>query len=380
MKSEYSPQSSRARIVYMVWKNLPRFLLLLLVILSLFGFLGIKKKGKQLVQEKAEAVAEQREAVNVVVLEIKPVLLRDRINLPGSIEAWQKLELMANVAGTVEESLVTEGDLVEEGAILARIEDDDYRIALQSAKASWTLAKAELQRVQTMHARGIAPQAEMENLNARFLTAQAALDDATLKLSRCTIKAPVAGVISRLDAKPGLLLSVADPVAEILQMEKVKAVVGIPESDVVALREIDEINLEIKALGDKLFVGRKHFLAPSPESNAHVYRLELAVANLDYSILPGMFVRADIVKKENDRALAVPLYAVINRNEEQFLYLEVDGRVRKQPVKLGIMDGWMVGVTAGLATGDRVVIEGHRDVEDGQQVRVVRSLSSLEAP
>lgn len=380
MKSEYSPRSTRARIVYLIWKNLPRFLLFLLIILSLFAFMGIREKGKRLAREKAEAVTEQRQAVNVVVLEIHPVLLRDRINLPGSMEAWRKLELMAKVGGTVEEVLVTEGDRVEKGAILARIEDDDYKIAHQSANASWALAKAELQRVKTMHARGVAPQAELESLNARFLTARAALDDAALKLSRCTIKAPVAGVVRRLDAKPGLLLSVADPIAEILEMDRVKAVVGIPESDVAAVREIDEIDVSVQALGDRRIVGKKHFLSPAPESNAHVYRLELAVANPEHSILPGMFVRADIIKEENHQALAVPVYSVISRNEEQYLYLEENGHVKKQPVKLGIMDGWMVGVTEGLAMGDRVVIEGHRDVENGQQVRVVRSLSSLEIP
>lgn len=380
MKTEYSPQSSRARIVYIIWKNLPRFLLFSLIILALFGYFGIREKGQKMAEEKAQAVAEQRQPVNVVVLEIEPILLRDRINLPGSIEAWQTLALLAKVSGTVVEVLVTEGDRVEKGAILARIEEADYRITLQSAQASWTLAKAELGRIRVMHAKGIAPQAEMESLSARFLTAQAALDDAKLKLSRCTIKAPVAGVIRRLDAKPGLFLSIADPVAEILQMDRVKAVVGIPESDVAAVRELDTVNLTIQALEGRNLVGKKHFLSPSPESNAHVYRLELGVANSDYSIFPGMFVRADIIKKEKAGALAVPLYAIITRNEEQFVYLEADGLVRKQPVQLGIIDGWMVEVTDGLVQGDRVVIEGHRDVEDGQQVRVVRNLSSLEIP
>jgi len=231
-----------------------------------------------------------------------------------------------------------------------------------------------------MRAKGIAPQAEVESLSARFLTAQAALDNAELKLSRCTIKAPVAGVVSRLDAKPGLLLGVADPVAEILQMNRVKAVIGIPESDVSAVRKLDEIQITIQALGDRTLMGQKHFLSPAPESNAHVYRLELAIANSDHSILPGMFVRADVIKKENSQALAVPLYSIISRNEEQYVYLETEGVVRKQPVQIGIMDGWMVEVTKGISHGDRVIIEGHRDVEDGQQVRIVRTLLSTELP
>ncbi|MBU0944639.1 MAG: efflux RND transporter periplasmic adaptor subunit [Proteobacteria bacterium] len=376
MNTNYAPQTRRARIVFLVWENLPRLFLLILILCTILGFFAIKEKGKQLAEEKAKAEVEQKQALNVVVLDIQPSPLRNRINLPGTVEPWQRLELLAKIGGMVEEVLVREGDQVQEGTVLARIEEADYRIGLQAAQATWTLARAEYQRGKTMHTKGIATQAELENLHARLQTAQATLDDAQLKLSRCTITAPMSGVIRRLDAKAGLLLAVADPVAEILQIEQVKAVVGIPESDVTAVRGLDEISLSIQALGDRQLKGKKHFLSPAPESNAHVYRLELALANQDLSILPGMFVRADIIKEERANALAIPLYSVITRKGEQFIYLEDRGVVRKQLVQLGIMEGWMVEVTDGLKEGDRVVVEGHRDIEDGQEVRVIRSLSS----
>ncbi len=378
MKTDYSPQSNRAKFVHLIWRNLPRLLLFTLIILSVLGYYSVKNKGKRIADEKAQVVAEQKQPVNVVVLETHPILIQDRINLPGSIEAWEQLELMAKVGGTVKEVLVTEGDRVKKGTIIAKIEEDDFSIALQSAEAAWTLAQAERRRVKAMHAKGIAPQAEMERVQSQYLTAQASLNSAKLNLSRCVIKTPITGIIRRLDATPGLLLSVADPVAEILQIDRVKAVVGIPESDVAAVRKLNEINLSIQALDDRQIVGKKHFLSPAPESNAHVYRLELAIANDDFSIFPGMFVRAAIVKTENAAALAIPLYSIITRNDEQFIYIEKDGIAKKQMVQQGIMDGWMVEITAGLSAGDRVVIEGHRNIEDQQQVRVIRSLSSLD--
>lgn len=376
MNTDYTPQSPRARFVYLIWRNLPRIFLFTLILLTILGFLAIKKKGERLTAEKTKAAVEQKQLPNVVVLTIEQTTLRDRINLPGSIEPWQRLELLAKVGGMIEEVLITEGDRVDEGAVLARIEEEDYRINLHSAQAAWTLASAEHKRVKAMQAKGIAPQAELENSHAQLQTAQAHLDEARLQLSRCTITAPMSGVIRRLDAKPGLLLAAADPVAEILQMDQVKAVVGIPESDVAAVRSLDEITITIQALGNRQLTGKKHFLSPSPESSAHVYRLELALANEGAAILPGMFVRADIIKEERAKALALPLYSIVTRKGEQFIYLEEKGIVRKQMVQLGILEGWMVEVTEGLQTGDRVVIEGHRDIEDGQEVRVIRTLST----
>jgi len=73
--------------------------------------------------------------------------------------------------------------------------------------------------------------------------------------------------------------------------------------------------------------------------------------------------------------LAVPLYSIITRNDEQYVYIEEDGVARKRPVTTGIAEKWLVEVVSGLHAGDRVIVEGHRDVEDGRPIQVVRVLS-----
>jgi membrane fusion protein (multidrug efflux system) len=110
---------------------------------------------------------------------------------------------------------------------------------------------------------------------------------------------------------------------------------------------------------------------------ARLFRLELAIDNTDGEILPGMFIRADVIKKTVPDAIVIPFYSVISRNNEQYVFIEKDGVVQKKNVKLGIMEGWLVQVTEGLATGDRLLIEGHRDVEDKQKVKVVKAASDM---
>jgi membrane fusion protein (multidrug efflux system) len=92
-----------------------------------------------------------------------------------------------------------------------------------------------------------------------------------------------------------------------------------------------------------------------------------------------MFVRADIVKQHSDHALAIPFYSIISRNDEQYLFVEKDGVAEKRNVKTGIMEKWMIEVTEGLEPGDRVIVEGHRDVEDGRTVKVVKVITDPEA-
>lgn len=375
------PKTLRGKLVWLLLSSLPGLLVILLMagIVLLIGQ-KIEVKKKQIAAELQAAAKIEAPAFNVVTLQLQPSVLRDKINLPGVVEAWESLQLMPKIGGSIEEVLVKEGDQVRKGQLIARLESKDYQIALDSAQAAHALAKANLARNESLRSKGIATQATLDDQQSQVRQTKAALEDAELKLSRCQITAPMAGVINRLDAKPGLLVNPLAPVAvaEILALDQVKAVVSVPESDVAAVRKLGKAEVEIQALGNEKFIAPVYFLAQGTETQARAYRLELALDNPGHRILPGMFVRANIVKEAREQALAVPLFSVISRNKEQFVYVEEDGVARRRNVQIGFLEGWQVLVTSGLKAGEHVIIEGHRSVEDGQAVKVVKSVSSLD--
>ncbi len=377
MNRDQAPTTTRGKVVYFIWKNLPRVVLFLMIVLIVM-FTGIIKKEKKLIAaEKAAAISKERPPVNTVLFQLDPATIRDRINLPGYIEPWTKLELMAKVGGSIAEVLVTEGQDVKKGETLARIEDNDYQIVLKRAKAAYRLAKSEYERDKAVYAKGVIPTAELDLKETTMLTAKADMDNAELMLSRCTIISPMDGIISRLDAKIGLFLSMGDPIAEMLHIERVKAVIGIPESDISSIRKLHEVDLTFKALDDLVVKGKKHFLSSSPDTLARLYRLELELNNESGDILPGMFVRANIIKRSQDNAIVIPFYSVVSRNSQQYVFIEEDAVAKKRPVTLGIMENWMVEVTDGLNAGEKLLIEGHRDVENDQKIKVVKLLTDL---
>ena len=352
------------------------FLLAMIAIITVLSG-TIKAEKTRLAEENMTAISTEKPASNVVVLNVKPTVVQDSINLPGVIEPWNSLNLLSKIHGTIMKLDVAEGERVEKGQIISLIDPADYQIALDSAKATYELAVANQKRLSDLFARGIIPRAEIESLDAQVKTSKAALDNAELMLSRCEIRAPISGIIQKLDAKEGLLLNVSDPVAEILQIDKVKAVVGIPESDVALVRDIQEVSLSIQALEDKEIVGRTHFLASSPENGARLYRLELEIDNSNNEILPGMFFRAHLIKKTFNDAVAVPLYTVIKRQNQQYVFVEENGLAKQLPVELGIIEDWRVQITSGLSAGSKVVVEGHRDIDQGHKLNVVRVINDL---
>ncbi|MCI5133376.1 MAG: efflux RND transporter periplasmic adaptor subunit, partial [Candidatus Electrothrix sp. EH2] len=197
--------------------------------------------------------------------------------------------------------------------------------------------------------------------------------------SRCQVTAPLAGTISKLNAEVGMVVNqmMPEPLAEILQIDRVKAVVAVPEADVTAVRGLKQVGIRIRSLHNAPFQAQVHFLAPAPETLAHAYRLELSLNNSEKKILPGMFLQADIVKQTAEQSIAVPLYTLISRNDKQFVYVAENGIARKRPVETGFTEGWQILIRSGLRHGEKVIIRGHRTVEDGQKVRVVKEISDV---
>ena len=91
-----------------------------------------------------------------------------------------------------------------------------------------------------------------------------------------------------------------------------------------------------------------------------------------------MFARVNIVKKEVKDSMSVPLYSVITRGNGQFVFIEKGGKAHARMVETGILEGWRIQVTKGLARGDHVIVVGHRSVDEGQEVNVVRTVSDPE--
>ena len=95
-------------------------------------------------------------------------------------------------------------------------------------------------------------------------------------------------------------------------------------------RESNEAEVIIEALGNRKVKGKKIFLSRQPRTLARLYDLELMVPNPDGRILPGMFGKVELIKKVFDKALAVPLYAVITHGDESFVYVEKDGKAERR--------------------------------------------------
>ncbi len=374
METEREPRGRRW--LKWIWGVLPTLALVCLVMVIGLLFMRIKSEGEVLEARKKAAVKEVP-AVNVVTFEVSPAPIREKISLPGTTEPWVRLTVVAEVPGKVLEKRVSEGDTVKSGQVLAVIDDRDYAHLYRSAKATYETARSTLERLKKLQKGQLSTRSQLDEATAQVENARAAMDTAALNLERCTIRAPQAGEVNDLPIEEGHYLNVGDPVARIIQMDRLKVRVGIPESDVDAVRRVEAFNVTIDALNGRELTARKRFLSKTADPAARVYNLELALENPDRAVLPDMFARVTIVKREVADGLSIPLYSVINRDGRNQVFVAEDGVARSRPVELGLQEGWRVEIKKGLKSGDRVIVVGHRGVSDDQKISVVRSVTDI---
>jgi membrane fusion protein (multidrug efflux system) len=366
---------SKTKVLRYLWGIFPWLMVgLILGLIVVLGGRIIEEQGR-LAEAKKESMKKEVPAVRVITLTLKPERLEDKISLPAEVEPFEDLWVKAEVKGQVVSIPAKEGQLVEKGQLLVRLDDRDYRSRLARIEANYRLAKQDYERMATLVNKNIAAESKLDEIEARLEDLTAQRNEAQLSLDRTLITAPISGQLNEIKAKKGDLLDVNQQVAQILQFKKVKVTVGVPESDVAAVFDLNEAEVIIEALGNRRVQGKKVFLSRQPRTMARLYDLELMVLNPDGRILPGMFGRVELIKRVFDQALAVPLYAVIAQGDERFVYVEKDGQAEKRLIKLGVLVGWQVHVEAGLNPGERVIVVGHRFLDDGQAVKVIKNVS-----
>ena len=369
--------TEKSKLLRRIWGLFPWAIVLCIVVFIFIISQDIRTERSRLEKAKQEAIRKDSPSVRVITLTVVPRRLEDTIKLPGYVEPAENLIVKAEVSGQIVQILTKEGANIKQGQVIAQLDDRDYKSRLSRIEANVRLAKLEYDRIYSLDRKKITAASRLDEIEARLNDVSAQQAEAKLALNRTRILAPIEGQVNEIIAEKGGFLSVGDPVAQILRLSNVKVTVGIPESDVASFLDLKEATVIIDALEKRHVTGKKIFLSRQPRNLARLFDLELEIPNTDGHILPGMFARVELIKSVHEKALVIPLYAVINQGDEQFVYIESDGSAKKIPVAVGQLVDWQVHITSGISANDNVIVVGHRLLNDGQPVEVIKNVSDV---
>ena len=361
------------------------FLILFALLLVLIAVV-YHKYGTSKGQKVAKA-----STVRVEVMEVKKERIPDALTFVGDLQPKQRATITAKVSGLIERMLVQEGDYVKEGAILAKIERDDYLIAVQAAEAtmaeaaaSLELAKKDHERFSQLITKGVIAQQRYDQVKAayrlaqaRYQSAQAALQYARNQLADTLIKAPFAGFVTARLKDEGERIRGGMPgiEASLLQMEDislVRATGFLPEREINELQVGMDADIKVDALPEKTFSGKVMVVNPRIDPTTRTFMVKVEIPNEDVVLKGNMFVRVTIVKGHRE-ALTIPREAVL-REEGVWLYhcfVVEGGTAQRRIIKPVFTPFAYVEIAEGLTEKEQVVIKGQNVLQGGEAVEII---------
>jgi HlyD family secretion protein len=290
----------------------------------------------------------------------------------GRVATPYRVDIGAQIVGTVEKVPVAEGGTVKAGQTLIVLEASEARANEAQAKANLANARVQLERNRRLQAQGFVGKSALDDAERNFEVARTQLDAARAKLAYATIQSPAAGTLIARDVERG----------EMVQPGKALMVLA-PAGETQIVLQIDERNLSRLKLGQKAiasadayaaqrFAAELVYINPGVDAQRGTVEVKLRVPDPPAYLRQDMTVSVDIEVERRAGALAVPATAVRDMSGPAPWVLAVrEGRTAKQAVKVGLRGEGSVEILDGLAEGDLVVPAGDSQVKAGRRVRLL---------
>jgi len=320
----------------------------------------------------------------VVTAVVERGTARAEIMVVGSVEPDRSVAVAAEVAGAVAMVEVRRGDTVAEGAVLVRLrtrpvelELAEARARLAEVEAQLTRATADAKRSERLFARTLvaeqevdATRADRDALTHRRDAAKAQIARLEDRLAHMVVRAPFAGRVVAERTEVGAWVGVGDPVAEIIALDPVRIRLPVPGQTVSGLKVGQAVAIRIDALGEER-PGRIVAIVPRADAQARAFPVEVAVANRDGRLLPGMVAHATLPGPRLTSALLLPKDAVIAGRNGDTVVRIADGIAEVVAVEVIGATGSRLAVRpvdGALVASDRVVVRGNERLQPGQRV------------
>ena len=311
--------------------------------------------------------------------------LTGKRSFPGRIESTYRADLAFRVQGTVQEILVREGDLVEAGQLLSRLDPTDYEIVVRDRLASFENSRRNFQRASELVEDGFISRLEYDRLEANFKSSEAALAAAQQDLAYTELRAPFGGRVAKRHVEAFEEVGIKQPVFTLQDVENLQVKIDVPESLVRRLRARHDVVpgtaappsvATFEGNPDRPFPLTFREIATRADSRTQTFEVTFNMpAPQDFIVLPGMTatVTVDLSGRLTGsvRTLWVPLNAVVADSGLGAYVWVLDPEsmtVSSLPVEIGRMQGSQVEVLAGLEGGEEIVSVGASYLADGMRV------------
>lgn len=320
----------------------------------------------------ADAAAEVKAPLRTVAVITPPRVEHARaIRISGHTDAEKRVTLATRVMGVIDELPVKQGERVERGELVMRLEAEDKEAAVRMAESLVTQRQAEADAAERLVSGGNAPRLQADQARASLATAKSQLEGAKAELAQYSIHAPYNGVLDRVPVQRGSAILAGTEVATLINLDPLLAIGEVSERDLRYLKPGN--TADIRLVDGTVTKGTLRYVSRDATPATRTFRIEVAIPNKDKKLPAGMTAEIVLLADPTDSVVLPRSVVTLSSNGDLGIRaVDEDNKVVFFPIDL--VDDTPKGlVLAGIPADARVIVAGQDLVSDGDEVKPVEA-------
>lgn len=337
----------------------------------------LKKQRVALDKEIAELEAEVRKnspekPTAVSIKTLQPESFSSYVEVQAQVSGDENVYALPNAPtpGVVKSVLVKPGQKVRKGQVLAILDAAAVEQQIKSQEAQLVLLKQLAQKQQKLWDQQVGTEVQLLSAKANYESAQKQYQSLVEQRNMYRIVSPISGTVDAVDVKVGDMSGVSIPETgiRVVSFDKLKVVAKLGENYIGKVKTGDATQLIFSEIGDT--INKKlTYVSRSVDPVSRAFTAEVWLGNVP-TLTPNMSCRMQITNYKNDEALTVPVSVIQNTEDGDMLYIADGKKAKMVSVTTGRNSNGNVEILSGLKAGDKVIVEGYADIENGDTLDI----------
>ena len=301
----------------------------------------------------------------------------------GTAKAAQTAELSSEIEGKYQLQINPRtkrpyrlGDVVEEGAVIIRLENKEHEnsVQLKTKEMAVGIAEQEWKGQKAVYEKGGVTEKDVLNAESSYINSQTDLENAYMELEKMEIKAPFKGVIVNLPYyTPNVRVASGEVMVGLMDYSNMYMEVELPENTIDKIAVGQQVKITNYNIESDTLRGEIAQLSPAINEETRTYSGFITIKNPELKLRPGMFAKGEIITTSKEGVLAVPKEIVTTRRGHKLVFtVESNNRAMQKHIETGISDDEYIEIVSGLEEGEKIVIRGYEWLNNRSRVKIMK--------
>ncbi len=320
--------------------------------------------------------------VPVSVIEVRTSSIEEYVHATGTVYPMQDMILTAEMSGRyrLQSNPATgkyylPGDHVKKGETIVQLEDEEYynSLRIDSRKVNLEISQQEYEKQKSLYEKGGATLRELKNAEINLINARYEMENSRINLEKMSVKAPFSGIIADLPyITDKTRVSNGQELVRLLNHRHLYLETHLPEKYFRNIEKGYKVYVTSYASQNDTLPGLITRISPVIDPEARTFKCFVEVDNSTEVLLPGMFVRADMVVNSSVNTIVIPKDIIVNFNRRQIVYVVDKGAANIRYITTGLEGDSDIEVLTGLEIGESIVSKGFETLRDNTKVKIIR--------